>query len=61
MFYRGIKKIELSKGISLALLKPIISTIFCYIILLELPTIALLISIPMIMFAVFLINRPVNN
>ncbi|MHA1231822.1 MAG: DMT family transporter [Candidatus Helarchaeota archaeon] len=61
IFYRGIKKIELSKGISLALLKPIISTIFCYIILLELPTIALLISIPMIMFAVFLINRPVNN
>ncbi|MHA1270824.1 MAG: DMT family transporter [Candidatus Helarchaeota archaeon] len=61
IFYRGIKKIELSKGISLALLKPVISTIFCYIILEELPTIALIVSIPMIMVAVFLINRPIKN
>jgi drug/metabolite transporter (DMT)-like permease len=59
IFFVGIKKIEVSRGISMALLKPIIATVFAFLILGEIPTIALLISIPLIAIAILLINRPI--
>ena len=58
IFFIGIKKIEVSRGISMALLKPIIATVFAFLILGEIPTLALLVSIPLIAIAILLINRP---
>ncbi len=58
IFFVGIKKIEVSRGISMALLKPIIATVFAFIILGEIPTHALLVAIPLIAVAIVLINRP---
>ena len=58
LFFIGIKKIEVSRGISMALLKPVISTFFAFLILGELPTTALYVAIPLIAFAILLINRP---
>ncbi|MBD3226609.1 MAG: EamA family transporter [Candidatus Lokiarchaeota archaeon] len=60
IFFKGIKKIEVSKGISLALFKPVIATIFSFFILREVPTIALYISLPLIIGAVLLINKPIR-
>lgn len=59
LFFIGLRKIEVSKGISLALLKPIIVAILAFFILNEIPTIALLVSIGCVTIAVLLINRPV--
>lgn len=58
LFFVGIKKIEVSRGISMALLKPLISTVFAFLILGELPTTALYVAIPLIAIAILLINRP---
>ncbi|MHA1695135.1 MAG: DMT family transporter [Candidatus Helarchaeota archaeon] len=58
LFFKGVQKIEVSKGISLALFKPVIATIFSFIILFEVPTLALLIAFPLIIIAVLLINNP---
>jgi drug/metabolite transporter (DMT)-like permease len=58
LFFIGLRKIEVSKGISLALLKPIIVTILAFLILDEIPTIALIVSIGFVTSAVLLINRP---
>lgn len=58
IFFVGIKKIEVSRGISMALLKPIISTVFAFLILGEFPTTALYAAIPLIAIAILLINRP---
>ncbi len=58
LFFVGIKKIEVSRGISMALLKPIISSVFAFLILGELPTAALYTAIPLIAIAILLINRP---
>ncbi|MHA1264786.1 MAG: DMT family transporter [Candidatus Helarchaeota archaeon] len=57
IFFKGIKKIEVSQGISLALLKPILATIFAFIILGELPTNALIVSIVLVSIGVLLINK----
>ncbi|MHA1679713.1 MAG: DMT family transporter [Promethearchaeota archaeon] len=62
-FYTGVKKIEVSRGISLALLKPVMATVWV-IILIHLNIIpfenvswVLLISIPTVSVAVLLINK----
>jgi drug/metabolite transporter (DMT)-like permease len=58
IFFVGIKKVEVSRGISMALLKPIITAVFAFPILGELPTPALYIAMPLISIAILLINRP---
>jgi drug/metabolite transporter (DMT)-like permease len=57
IFFKGIKKIEVSQGISLALLKPILATIFAFLILGEYPTVALVVAIIMVSIGVLLINK----
>ncbi len=57
LFFVGITKIELSKGISLAMLKPIWVMMFAFIILGELPSIFLAICLPLILFAVYIITK----
>lgn len=56
-FFIGVKNIELSKGISLAYLKPIFTTILAFFILGEFPTWALFISIPIIFISIYLTNK----
>ncbi|MGV9142248.1 MAG: DMT family transporter [Promethearchaeota archaeon] len=57
LLYEGIKRIELSKGISLAFLKPIFALILAFFILNELPTLICIISIVLIIGSILLINR----
>ena len=57
LLFEGIKHIETSRGMSLAFFKPIFATILAYFILNELPTLALLFSIILIIIAILLINR----
>ncbi|TFG04967.1 MAG: DMT family transporter [Promethearchaeota archaeon] len=57
IFFKGLKKIEVSQGMSLALLKPIIATIFAFLLLGEYPTDALIIAIILVSIGVLLINR----
>lgn len=61
IFFLGVKHIEVSKGISLAFLKPIFATILAFFILQEEPTLALLVSIGLISISVILINRKKKN
>ncbi len=60
IFFVGLRWIEVSHGISMSLLKPVFATVFAFPILGEVPTPALLVSIPMVAVAVLLINRRVN-
>ncbi|MFX0102819.1 MAG: DMT family transporter [Candidatus Hodarchaeota archaeon] len=55
-FFVGIKKIEVTHGISLALLKPIMASILSFFILGKVPQPALYVSIPLVSIAVILIN-----
>jgi len=57
LFFKGVQWIEVSRGISLALLKPIIAAFFAFLILGEEITIILLISIGLVLFAIYLINQ----
>jgi len=57
LLFEGIKHIETSRGMSLAFFKPIFATILAYFILNELPTLALLFSIILIIISILLINR----
>ncbi|TFG28947.1 MAG: hypothetical protein EU532_04240 [Promethearchaeota archaeon] len=57
LLFEGIKRIEVSKGMSLAFCKPIFATFLAFFILKELPTITLLISISMVITSIMLINR----
>jgi drug/metabolite transporter (DMT)-like permease len=57
LFFVGVSKIELSKGISLAMLKAIFVIILAYFILGETPSILLLVCVPCIIFAVYLITK----
>lgn len=57
LLFEGIKRIEVSKGMSLAFCKPIFATILAFFILSELPTIALLISISLVIASIILINK----
>ncbi|MHA1150479.1 MAG: DMT family transporter [Promethearchaeota archaeon] len=56
LFY-GIRYIEVSRGISLAFLKPIFATILAYFLLNEEPTLILFISIGLVILSIILINR----
>jgi drug/metabolite transporter (DMT)-like permease len=57
LLFEGLKNVELSKGMSLALLKPIFVAFLAFIILNEIPTIILAISISLIIIAISLINQ----
>ena len=57
VFFIGVRKIEVSKGMSLALLKPIMASALAFAILSETPTNALITSIVLVIVAVTLINR----
>ena len=57
LLFEGIKQIEVSKGMSLAFLKPIFATILAFFILKEIPTLSLYISIGMIIISIILINK----
>lgn len=58
LFFYGLKHVvEVSKGISLAFLKPIFATILAFIILSEIPSITLVISICFVVVSILLINR----
>ncbi|MHA1143752.1 MAG: DMT family transporter [Candidatus Helarchaeota archaeon] len=57
LFFKGVQKIDVSHGISLALLKPILVTFLAFFILGELPTMALFIALPLISIAILLINK----
>lgn len=62
LFFIGLKHIEVSKGISLAFLKPIFATVLAFFLLIELPTISLFISIPIVIISIILINKtPKSN
>ncbi len=60
LLFVGIKYVEVSKGFSLAFLKPIFAMILAFLILKEEPTLALYIAISMVMVAIILINRKVK-
>ena len=62
LFFYGLKHVvEVSKGISLAFLKPIFATILAFIILSEVPSITLIISIGLVVISILLINRNPDN
>jgi len=56
-FFLGIQDLEISKGISLAMFKPIFSLILAFFILGETPSLILLICLPFVISAVYLINK----
>ena len=57
LLFEGIKRVEVSKGFSLAFLKPIFTTILAFLILTEMPTLTLFISIGLVMISIILITR----
>ncbi|GAB4327397.1 MAG: hypothetical protein Kow0069_34290 [Promethearchaeota archaeon] len=56
LFFVGVREIEVSKGMSIAMLKPVLTTMFAFFILGEVPTPALLASLPLVMLAVWLVT-----
>jgi drug/metabolite transporter (DMT)-like permease len=62
LLFEGIKKMEVSRAMSLAFLKPIFATILAYFILNEIPNFSLLISILLVVSSVIIINKnPTSN
>jgi drug/metabolite transporter (DMT)-like permease len=61
VFFIGVRKLDVSQGMSMALMKPIMAAIIAFIILDELPTPALITSIIMVSIAVLLINKPAKK
>jgi drug/metabolite transporter (DMT)-like permease len=57
LLFWGIEKLEVSKGMSLAFLKPIFATILAFLIINETPSITLLISILLVISSILIINR----
>jgi drug/metabolite transporter (DMT)-like permease len=58
LFFVGLEHIEVSKGISFAMFKPIFVVFFAYFILDEVPSVIIFISLPIILLAVFIVTRP---
>jgi drug/metabolite transporter (DMT)-like permease len=58
IFFVGIQNMEVSKGISLANLKPIFVLILAFVILEEMPSLILFVSIPIILGGVYLVTTP---
>ena len=56
-FFLGIQDLEVSKGISLAMFKPILSLVLAFFILGEIPSFLLLLSLPFVLLSVYLINK----
>ncbi len=56
LFFKGLKRVDTSKGASLIFLKPIIATTLAFLILNEEPTIFLIISSILIIIAIYIIN-----
>ncbi|MHA1294922.1 MAG: DMT family transporter [Promethearchaeota archaeon] len=61
LLFIGLQYIEVSKGISLAFLKPIFATLLAYFFLKENPTLMLFISISLVMASIILINQDLNG
>ncbi len=61
VFFIATKKIEVSQAISFAYFKPVITIILAFPILGEIPSPALLVSIPIIFSAILLINWPARK
>ncbi|MBN1803101.1 MAG: EamA family transporter [Candidatus Lokiarchaeota archaeon] len=59
LLFIGLKRLEVSRGMSLAFLKPIFATVLAFFLLNETPTIVLLISVCMVVISILLINK--NN
>ncbi|TFG05028.1 MAG: DMT family transporter [Promethearchaeota archaeon] len=57
LLFEGIKHLEVSKGMSLAFLKPIFATVLAFIILNETPSITLIISIGLVIISILMINK----
>ncbi|MFX0073274.1 MAG: EamA family transporter, partial [Candidatus Hermodarchaeota archaeon] len=57
LLFEGIKHLEVSKGMSLAFLKPIYATFLAFILLNESPTISLIVSIVLVIISILLINK----
>lgn len=57
LLFVGLKRVEVSKGMSLAFLKPIFATILAFFLLNETPTIILIFSICLVIASILLINR----
>jgi drug/metabolite transporter (DMT)-like permease len=57
LFFVGIAHLEVSKGISFAMFKPVFVIIFSFMILREIPTLILLVSLPLIIIAVWIITK----
>ncbi|MFX1452833.1 MAG: DMT family transporter, partial [Promethearchaeota archaeon] len=56
LFFKGLKKVDTSKGASLIFLKPIIATTLAFLVLNEAPTVFLIISSILIIIAIYIIN-----
>ncbi len=57
LLFEGIKRVEVSKGFSLAFLKPIFTTILAFFMLMEIPSFTLLISIGLVLISIVLITQ----
>ena len=57
LLFWGLQYIEVSKGISLAFLKPIFATILAFLLLSEEPTLVLFISISLVVVSILIINK----
>ncbi|MFX0138531.1 MAG: DMT family transporter [Candidatus Hodarchaeota archaeon] len=56
LFFKGLKKVDTSKGASLIFLKPIIATTLAFLVLNEAPTVFLIVSSILIIIAIYIIN-----
>jgi drug/metabolite transporter (DMT)-like permease len=56
-FFLGIQDLEVSKGISIAMFKPILILIWAFFILGEIPSLLLLLTLPFVLLSVYLINK----
>ncbi len=61
LLFEGLRYLETSKGFSLAFLKPIFATFLAFLIIQEVPTFSLVVSIVLVMISIFLINRMPKN
>nr|MDO8113108.1 DMT family transporter [Candidatus Sigynarchaeota archaeon] len=57
LFYKGVKIIDVTYGISYSLLKPVIATVFAFFLLARIIPPAMFVSVPLVSVAVLLINR----
>ncbi|MBY9005869.1 MAG: DMT family transporter [Candidatus Lokiarchaeota archaeon] len=61
LLFEGISRLEVSKGMSFAFLKPIFASILSFFILSEIPSPILIISIAIIIISIFLINKNTDS